>query len=143
MTHSLTVRIIATSAMLLVCSVALGDEPPKPLLAPAGIWIMRYDSKLDGKLDDNSHGEVRWKIAVRNNRISGGLAEAKEKDPSDHRLAGEIAVGKPPIAFMRQDGPRGLVCYYSGKLVAENRVAGTWFDNRGNSGDFELAVERK
>lgn len=143
MTDSITARIIAISAMVLVCTVALGDEPPKPLLAQDGIWIMRYDSKLDGRLDDKSHGELRWKIAVRNNRISGGLAEAKEKDPSDHRLAGEIAAGKPPIVFMRQDGPKGLVCYYSGKLVAENRVAGTWFDNRGNSGDFNLGIERK
>jgi hypothetical protein len=104
---------------------------------------MRYDSKLDGKLEDKSHGEVRWRIALRNNRLTGGLADAKEKDPSDHRLAGELAEGKPPILFMRQDGPKGLVCYYSGKRVAENRIAGTWFDNRGNSGDFELALERK
>lgn len=139
-----TIRLLDGVPILVLCAFnAIGQEPAKPLVAHDAIWIMRYDSKLDGKLEDKSHGEVRWKIAVRNDRVSGGLADAKDRDPKDHRLAGEIARGKSPILFMRQDGPDGLVCFYSGKFVADNKIAGTWFDNRGNSGDFELANEPK
>ena len=49
---------------------------------------------------------------------------------------------KPAILFLRQDGPKGLVCFYSGKQLDDGRFAGTWFDNRGSSGDFEL-IEQK
>ncbi len=134
--------VIALVAAFEMPSVS-GQENAKPLLAQDATWVMHYDSKLDGKLAGKGDGEVRWKIAVRNNRLSGSLADSKDGDPADHRLAGEIAEGKPPIAFFRQDGPKGLVCYYSGKRIAENRLAGIWFDNRGGSGDFELFVETK
>jgi hypothetical protein len=51
--------------------------------------------------------------------------------------------GKPSIVFLRQDGPKGLVCFYTGKLSEDGKITGTWFDNRGSSGDFEMAVEKK
>jgi hypothetical protein len=104
---------------------------------------MRYDAKLDGQLSDKDAGEVRWRCAVRNNRYSGSLAGLKENDPTDHRLAGEIVDGKPAILFLRQDGPKGLVCFYTGKRSEAGTFVGTWFDNRGKSGDFELTVEPK
>jgi hypothetical protein len=139
-TDMATLKSLCIVVLLFAGNAGFGDEPPG-LLPPDANWIMHYDSKLDGKLD--GHGEVRWKIAVRNNRMSGRLADAKEHEPSGHHLAGEIAAGRPPIVFLRQDGPKGLVCYYSGRRSAENQIAGTWFDNRGNSGDFELTIETK
>jgi hypothetical protein len=103
---------------------------------------MRYDDKLDGEVTGKSADAVRWALTVRNDRISGSLAGLKAGDPSDHRIAGEIVAGKPAIIMLRQDGPRGLVCYYTGKRVEEGKVVGTWFDNRGKSGDFEMGIEK-
>ena len=104
---------------------------------------MRYDDKVDGELHAKPGSEVRWKLSVRNDRISGSLADKKESDPTNHRLAGEIVAGNPPIVSLRQDGPKGLVCYYTGKRIAAERIVGTWYDNRGSSGDFEFIIEKK
>ncbi len=119
------------------------DEAPKALLPVEAVWVMRYDDKLDGELHAKPGGEVRWKLSVRNDRIAGSLAGMKEADPSDHHLAGEIVPGNPPIVSLRQDGPKGLVCYYTGKRVAADRIVGTWYDNRGAAGDFEFTPEKK
>jgi hypothetical protein len=119
------------------------DETPQPLLPAEAVWVMRYDDKIDGEVHAKPGGEVRWKLSVRNDRISGCLADKKENDPTNHRVAGEIAAGNPPIITLRQDGPKGLVCYYTGKRTAANQIVGTWYDNRGGSGDFEFTVEKK
>lgn len=119
------------------------DEAPKALLPTEGVWVMHYDDKLDGELHAKPGGEVRWKLSVRNDRISGSLAGMKESDPTDHHLAGEIVQGNPPIISLRQDGPKGLVCYYTGKRVTADRIVGTWYDNRGSAGDFEFTPEKK
>ena len=130
-----------------VCSIfpltARCQESPKPLLPQEAVWKMRYDAKLDGEIHAKDGEAVRWKFAVRNNRIGGNLAGLKDGDPSDHRIAGEVVEGKPAIVSLRQDGPKGLVCFYTGKLTADGRIEGTWFDNRGTAGDFELQVEAK
>lgn len=139
--------MFATLALLTVASLSAGsrsaDEPAKPLLPAEAVWVMQYDDKLDGEVHPKPGGEVRWKLSVRNDRIAGSLAGTKDADPANHHLAGEIATGSPPIVSLRQDGPRGLVCYYTGKRVAADRIVGTWYDNRGGSGDFEFNIEKK
>jgi len=119
------------------------EEPPRPLLPAEAVWVMRYDAKLDGQVTGKPEDSVRWAFTVRNDRVSGSLAGLKAGDPTDHRIAGEVVPGKPPIVMLRQDGPKGLVCYYTGQRVEEGRVVGTWFDNRGKAGDFEMVVEKK
>ena len=42
-----------------------------------------------------------------------------------------------------QEGPNGYVCRHVGRAGDDGRIVGTWFDNRGMSGDFELVPERK
>jgi hypothetical protein len=121
----------------------IADDAPRPLLPGEAIWVMRYDDKLDGELHAKPGGEVRWKLSVRNDRIAGSLAGMKEADPTDHHLAGEIVPGNPPIVSLRQDGPKGLVCYYTGKRIAADRIVGTWYDNRGAAGDFEFIIDKK
>ena len=119
------------------------DEAPNPLLPPHAVWAMRYDSKLDGEVTGKAADAVRWEFTLRNDRVTGGLAGLKPGDASDHRMAGEVVAGKPAILSLRQDGPKGLVCYYTGKQMEDGRYVGTWFDNRGSSGDFEMIVEKK
>jgi hypothetical protein len=128
-------------ALLLAPSVAVADEPPAPTLPAEAVWVLRYDGKVDGELKPKPGSEVRWRVSSRNGRVSGSLAGKKEGDPSDHKLSGEVAEGKPPVVSLRQDGPKGLVCYYAGTLSA-GKVVGTWYDNRGGSGDFEMAAEK-
>jgi len=137
---------ILVTALLSLCAFRLLPayvEDGAQQLAQSGVWKMRYDSKLDGQVADKDAGEVRWQINVRNNRISGYMADLKDGEASAHGLAGEIVDGKPPIIFLRQDGPNGLVCFYSGKRAETARIVGTWFDNRGKSGDFDMTIEKK
>ncbi len=139
-------RVLFSLTLIAACGAprpAGADDPPAALLPAEAVWVMRYDDKLDGEVRAKPGGEVRWKFSVRNDRVSGSLAGMKESDPADHRLSGEVVAGKPPIVSLRQDGPKGLVCYYTGKRVAADRIVGTWYDNRGSSGDFELTPEKK
>jgi hypothetical protein len=136
-------RLVRVAVLSLVALAARADDAPKPLLPAEAVWVMRYDAKLDGEVTGRPADAVRWAFAVRNDRVSGGLAGAKSGDPADHRVAGEVVAGSPPIILLRQDGPKGLVCYYTGKRVEGGRVVGTWFDNRGKAGDFEMVVEQK
>jgi hypothetical protein len=137
-------QIVLTFLVSLNTDSRLGaDDALQILLPPEAVWIMRYDDKLDGELHAKPGGEVMWKLSVRNNRIGGSLAGKKEADPTDHHLTGEIVQGTPAIVSLRQDGPKGLVCYYAGKRVSADRVVGTWYDNRGGAGDFEFILEKK
>ena len=126
----------------LFSAVVSAQEPVPPLLPGHAVWVMKYDTKLDGTVQTKPGSEVRWELTVRNDRISGRLAGLKKGEVSGHQLSGEIAAGKPSIITLRQDGPRGLVCYYTGQRLANDRIIGTWYDNRGSSGDFEWLVEK-
>lgn len=134
--------LLIASTLSSLASTRAGAEPAPPLLPAESVWVMRYDDKVDGEVHAKPGGEVRWQISVRNDRVSGSLAGKKEADAANHHLCGEIAAGSPPIVSLRQDGPKGLVCYYVGKRTAADRIVGTWYDNRGGSGDFEFAIEK-
>ena len=136
-------RWLVRLAALAAVAPAAAEDAPKPLLPAEAVWVMRYDAKLDGEVTGLPADAVRWAFTVRNDRVSGGLADLKPADPTDHRIAGEVVPGGPPIVLLRQDGPKGLVCYYTGRRVDADRVVGTWFDNRGKAGDFEMVVEKK
>jgi hypothetical protein len=139
----LTHILLGLSISANLASRTEAEETPKALLPSEAIWVMRYDDKVDGEVHSKSGGEVRWKLSVRNDRISGSLVGKKEADPSDHHISGEIVAGNPPIVSLRQDGPKGLVCFYIGKRTAADRIVGTWYDNRGAAGDFEFTIEKK
>jgi hypothetical protein len=130
-------------ALGILSQPSLAVDPPAALLPGDAIWVMHYDDEVDGEVKPKPGAEVKWKLTVRNDRIAGSLAGLKESDPTDHRIAGEVVAGSPPIVSLRQDGPKGLVCYYTGKRVAAERIVGTWYDNRGSAGDFEFVVEKK
>src|SRR3954451_21585649 len=114
----IAVRLVALAAAGLgAARPARADAAPKPLLPAEAVWVMRYDAKLDGVVTGQPADAVRWAFAVRNDRVSGGLAGLKAGAPSDPRIAGEVVPGGPPIVLLRQDGPKGLVCFYTGRRV--------------------------
>jgi hypothetical protein len=113
MKHSLaTITFMVVLIQSRPASAAEGTEP----LLTEGVWVMKYDDKLDAKVESKPDSDVRWKLTVSKDKVSGSLANAR-----GHSLAGEVVQGKPPIIFLRQEGPRGLVCYYSGKLVEKGK----------------------
>jgi hypothetical protein len=114
---------------------AYGDDAPKQLLAADARWKMRFDFRLDGELKDAEETKSH-RLTVRNNRITGRTVEGDS-------LAGEIVDGEIPVVTLRQDGPEGFVCFYCGKRLKEGHIVGTWFNSRGQSGDFELVLEKK
>jgi hypothetical protein len=135
--------LLSAVVLSVIPTIGGADDIPKPALPSDSVWVMNYDDKLDGELKPKPGSEVRWRIAVRNERIFANLADKKQNDPDDHRISGEVVTGKPHIVSLRQDGPGGLVAFYTGRLVANNKMIGTWYDNRGGSGDFEMTVEKK
>src|SRR3954471_21888028 len=110
-------RLTLAGLLLLAAPLTLlaeGDPPAAPLLPAEGVWVLRYDDKVDGELKAKPGAAVRWRLSVRNDRVAGRLDGPKEGDPADHRMSGEAVAGKPPVVSLRQDGPKGLVCYYAG-----------------------------
>jgi len=118
------------------------DGPAEKRLLPDGIWRIRYDRKLDGKLSDDEPIAGRWQFTVINNQITG--ISAKPEERKLNRSSGEIVPGKPPIVFWRMDslGVKGYVWFSCGRLVEEGKIVGTWYDTNGASGDFEFVFER-
>ena len=125
-------RLLFSLSLLCLTSpaVCLAEEPT------SGVWVMDYDSELDGDL--KAKGKVEWRVAFKNGRAVGSLASRDADDPKGHQLAGEVADGKTPILTLRQDGPNGLVCFYTGKRAEDGAYVGTWYDNRGGTGDFRF-----
>ena len=136
---------MAFRSLLFIITLSLLSQPTiaadqsTPLGNSHAVRVMRYDSKLDGQLKPKS-GVVKWRMSIRNNRVTGELATLPVGSSKQHQLSGEVASGKSPIVTLRQDGPNNLTCYYTGRLVSEGKIVGTWYDNRGGEGDFELSV---
>jgi hypothetical protein len=140
-------RVVAVLALLLGGLLAVFlppflmriDAKDEPLLPADAVWSFKYDLHLDGEVKGDV-AEITWRLAVRNSRITGVPAVFTPGDPNtDHRLGGEIVPGKVPVLVLRQDGPGNYVCIYTCRLVADRFFLGTWFDNGGVAGDFEMS----
>ena len=110
---------------------ASASENAKPLLPASAVWTMRWDLALDGELKNASEIQGH-KLTVRNNRIVMNAGE----------IIGEIVDGKFPIVTLRQDHARGFIAFYIGKRTMEGHIEGTWFNTFGQSGDFDLILEK-
>lgn len=111
---------------------AHGEDAATPLLPAHSTWALRWDTTLDGELK-SEEPPVSWRVEVCNNRI--------HVDGGRSVLSGEIIDGMFPTFTLRQDDARGFVAIYSGKLTEQRVIIGTWFNTRGQSGDFKLTIE--
>lgn len=124
---------------------ASAQQPGETLLPKHAVWNYKSDRMLDGKLGADAAGGP-YQITVVNNRIT-----MRPTDPdwvNQVLFTGEIVPGiegKAPAVFLRQDNQdiKGYVSFHSGQLVEKGRIVGTWFNNRGESGDFELVFEKE
>src|SRR4051812_22166819 len=113
MKRTLTVLVLPwgmLTAFLVQTQLAQGQEGEK--LPAEGVWKIRWDGKIDGVLR-NPEGPLQIKLSVRNNRITGSLTG------DDTRWSGEVSGGKVVIVTLTQQGKKGYVSYYSGKLIKE------------------------
>lgn len=75
-----------------------------------------------------------WQVVARNNQlhVEGGTSWV---------VNGELVDAACPLVTLRQDGAKGFVAIYAGKRTEDGKISGTWFNTKGESGDFELVRE--
>jgi len=147
MVYKLTaVAVICVLAFLALDPFSVRAQPPEHSLLPRhAIWNYKCDRTVDGKLGDDATGGP-YHVTVINNHIT-----MRPTDPDWENkvvLTGEIVPGiegKPPAFFLRQDNHdiKGYVSFHNGQLVERGRIVGTWFNNRGESGDYELVFDKE
>jgi hypothetical protein len=124
--------------------------PPEFLEAGAtplpedGEWELRRDFKLDGKVEDAP--DKTWlQLERKGNQFSGHFVDKKVngKD-NDSTFSGEVITHGRSLLILRQEHKErdGYVVIHTGQLVGENHYRGVWYDNVGQSGDFELKYSK-
>jgi hypothetical protein len=111
---------------------------PLPALPVEAVWRVRYDVVLDGEIRGDA-GLLNLRLTIHNKRVHGVPAATHKDDLwADHRVSGELTDGSVQVLFLRQDGPKNYTGYYTARRVNEGRFLGTWIDNQGSSGDFDM-----
>lgn len=132
----LTVLVVSLVAVLQL--PALGAENAEKIEKAASLpassqWKLHFDATLDGVVIAGQ-AAVPWEVVAQNNRIhvEGGTSWV---------VNGELVDAKCPLVTLRQDGAKGFVAIYAGKRSEDGNISGTWFNTKGESGDFELTRE--
>jgi hypothetical protein len=130
--------IVGVAVPLLTVS---GQPAGESLLPKHSIWKLRYDNTLDGKLENPSETQVRFSVI--NNRVIGKSLDQTWQAKTQY--SGEIAFGKHALVVLRQDNDENnYTCIWSGRFHDKGRrIVGTFHDNHGTSGDFEMIFERE
>jgi hypothetical protein len=118
-------------------------EKAGPTLLPEdGIWELRRDFKLDGKVEE-AQDNTKLQLKRKGKQFSGHFVDKKAngKD-NDSTFSGEVVAhwnGKSLLILRQEDRERdGYVVIHTGQLVGKNHFRGVWYDIVGQSGDFEL-----
>lgn len=98
-----------------------------------GNYIIKFDTELDGKFNE------KVKYTVKFNSHEGIFVGNYTGIDNDSIFKGKI-YGNKIIKFTQYDD--GFNAVYSGKLISANKFQGTWYDTKGNSGDFILEVAK-
>jgi hypothetical protein len=105
-----------------------------------GKWELRRDFKLDGKVEE-ARDNTRLQLKGKGNQFSGHFVDKKAngKD-NDSTFSGEVMTRGKSLLILRQEHKErdGYVVIHIGQLVGKNHFRGVWYDNAGQSGDFEL-----
>ena len=108
-----------------------------PFVPAHETWTMFWDDAIDGEV---AHRDKSCEIDLRihNGAVAGAFVGTVMGDERDAAFSGEvIELSGSKLLTMRQDEP-GYSVIYAGHLDAQGRVHGTWYDSRGNSGDFAM-----
>lgn len=125
--------LVVSLAVVLQTPVLQAEDAKKVEVEPLpslSHWKLHFDAMLDGVVIAGQ-APVPWEVVAQNNRIhvEGGTHWV---------VNGELVDAKCPVVTLRQDGAKGFVAIYAGKRTADGNICGTWFNTKGESGDFEL-----
>jgi len=137
-------------AVLVACLVVLSgghisvsqaqEKAEAPRLPEDAKWDLKRDFKIDGKLEDAQDAVLQLK--GKGNLLSGHFVDKKALgEDNDSAFSGEVVTREKSLLILRQehkDKDGTYVVIHTGHLVGENHYRGTWHDNAGKSGDFEL-----
>ena len=109
-------------------------------------WTLRRDYKIDAQLNDAPQDTVTLTVVreSRNkNRLLGSFSGNKDGTgkPNDSIFTGETTAREGNLLILRQELPvTQFVGIHVGHRVSANEFRGTWHDNAGQSGDFDLKL---
>ena len=107
-------------------------------------WTLRRDYKIDGQLNDAPRDTITLAVVreSRNkNRLLGSFRGNKDGTgkPNDSIFTGETIAREGDLLILRQVLPvTQFVGIHVGHRVSPTEFRGTWHDNAGQSGDFDL-----
>lgn len=143
--------LLAAIAAVALIPLAVAEEPnpvdgrlpfwwpalhPAPTFPATGLWKSEFDTELDGKLQE-AH-DYQLVLDSANGQLAG-REEVPAEDPQSRSVyTGQLIPGSPPIVTLRRDDRQGRTVVYTGRLVAAGRIAGSYVDNRGTTGDWSL-----
>lgn len=113
------------------------SEEPATVIPPRTTWNLKLDRTLDGRLDSTDSHLLSLQSA--NDQLVGTYQDKGPTATGNHSvLTGRFIPGSPPLVSLRQDDALGYTALYTGRLVSEDRIVGSYVDNRGSSGDWSL-----
>ncbi len=105
-----------------------------------GSWLKLHDLTLDGYLDEDS-GETYLAIETKNGELSA-VYEGADYTPSRKFYDFTISPSKydmDVITFWYADSTKpNYYAVFSGLIDSDGIIVGTWYDTRGNAGDFGM-----
>lgn len=100
-----------------------------------GSYVIKFDNELDGKFTEKVAYNIKF------NSHQGVFVGSYTGIINDSIFKGKMyGKNKNIIKFTQYDD--GFNAVYSGKMISKNKFQGTWYDTKGNSGDFILEVAK-
>ncbi len=101
-------------------------------------WEFRRDFKMDGKVENGGKAE-KYRLRQYDFGQGGkGRAFQGKKDCIDVNIELVRPAGGKTVILLRQQGPMSCT-FYVGKPVKDGLYRGTWYDHKGQSGDWEMS----
>ncbi|MBI4537009.1 MAG: hypothetical protein HY712_03505 [candidate division NC10 bacterium] len=138
--RSMAVMTSIIGGLVIVFPVGCGDEHKGDVQRKAppslsGTWDASYDMTMDGILSKEAV------LPIDLVHQAGGLnGKANEGAPANEKSSlfeGGVTEGTPESIVLRQI-KGAYIATMVGKVESERKIVGTWTDNEGHSGDFEM-----
>lgn len=146
-TTAVSLGILLFAVAAIPSGASFRGQPAKvaaPRLPEDAKWLLHRDFKIDGKLEDAQ--ETRLHLKGKGNQLSGYYVDKKALGVvNETAYTLEVVTREKPLLILRgehKDTESTYVIIHAGHLVGENHYRGTWHDNAGNAGDFELKVSK-
>ena len=134
-----------TGSGLIATKTDLALHSVDTLVPATATWSARWDHTLDGAVVSNSPWELQ--LDVRNDSITGHVSKDPDGHSSGSIFSGQLIRHKPQapranaaVLVLREDHADGYFVISTARMVSAKRFLGTWVDNAGQIGDFEIKI---